>query len=148
MGVFGALAVFISFYFHWPTWVMFIAWISYYLFGQSVKTSAQSFLQIACGIFMGIIMQGAATWSSGIIGPLGFPLAVFILIGSLAYISKIRQLNNIPAWFLGLIVFFGVHPALEPMPVLNIFIPLFFGFLFAFSNDNLVKRVSKVAFNS
>ncbi|HEX9510410.1 MAG TPA: DUF1097 domain-containing protein [Puia sp.] len=147
MGTCGALAVFTSFSLHWPTWVMFIAWVSYYLFGRSLKTAAISLVQIASGIIMGIIMQSSAMGLSGLIGPLGFPVMVFILIGSLAYISKVKLLSNIPAWFIGLIIFFGVHPVIEPVAIIEIFIPIVAGFMFAFLNDNAVSLASRLSGN-
>jgi hypothetical protein len=142
MGACGALAVFTSFSLQWPTWVMFIAWVSYYLFGRSLKTAAISLIQITAGILMGIIMQTAAMGLNGLIGQPGFPIAVFILIGSLAYLSKIKLLSNIPAWFIGLIIFFGVHPPTEPVAIIKIFIPIVAGFGFAFLNDSAVTLVS------
>ncbi len=143
MGAFGAVAVFTSFSLEFPTWVMFIAWVSYYVFGRSFNTSAVALLQIALGITMGAVMQVLAQGLTALIGPLGFPLAVFILIGSLVYIAKVKLLGNIPAWFIGLIIFFGVHPAIEPLPVLGMFIPIIAGFIFAFLNDKAVGLVAK-----
>src|SRR5258708_19452196 len=99
MGTCGALAVFTSFSLHWPTWVMFIAWVSYYLFGRSLKTAAISLVQIASGIIMGIIMQSSAMGLSALIGPLGFPVMVFLLLRSLSFLSKFKLSTNIPQCF-------------------------------------------------
>lgn len=143
MGTFGALAVLISFTLQWPTWVMFIAWVSYYIFGRSLKSSGLSLLQIAGGIAMGVIMQSTAMALNTVFGQFSLPIAVFVLIGSLAYISKIKFLSNIPAWFLGLIIFFGVHPPIEAIRILEIFIPIIAGFVFALSNDSIARLVEK-----
>lgn len=148
MGAFGAVAVFTSVAAQFPTWVMFIAWVSYYAFGRSLKSAAISFLQIVAGIVMGIVMQLLAMALTSVIGQIGFPIAVFIMIGSLIYIAKIKLLSNIPAWFMGLIVFFGVHPAIEPKPILAILIPIVAGFVFAYLNDSAVLKVSKHDNNS
>ncbi len=32
LGLFGAFAVALAFGLQWPAWVMFIAWVSYYIF--------------------------------------------------------------------------------------------------------------------
>ena len=142
MGTFGALAVFTSFAMQWPTWVMFIAWVSYYLFGRSLKTASISLIQITAGILMGIMIQVVAMGLNGLIGQPGFPIAVFFLIGSMAYLSKIKLLSNIPAWFIGLIIFFGVHPPIEPIAMMEMFIPILAGIGFAFLNDRAVTLVS------
>ncbi|WP_271767162.1 DUF1097 domain-containing protein [Aquimarina algiphila] len=143
MGLCGALAVFISFSMGWTTWVMFLAWVSYYLFGKSIKVYIPSFLQIILGIVMGVLIQSLASLLAPVLGVLGFPLIVFVLIGSLAYISKIKELNNIPAWFLGLIIFFGVHPELQIIPVLRLLVPTIAGVVFALINDTGLKYINK-----
>ena len=141
LGLFGAVAVALSFALQWPTWVMFVAWVSYYLFGKTLKTSLPVFIQMALGIVMGILIQGTGKWLSEHLGGFGLPVAVFVFIGSLAYISQLKKLNSIPAWFLGLIIFFGVHPPLAPLPVIKLFIPIIAGFLFAWLNDSVVQQV-------
>ncbi|WP_299547864.1 DUF1097 domain-containing protein [Seonamhaeicola sp.] len=142
MGLCGALAVFISFSMGWATWVMFLSWVSYYLFGKSIKAYIPSFLQIILGIVMGVLIQSLASLLIPATGALGFPITVFILIGSLVYISKIKGLNNIPAWFLGLIIFFGVHPELLVIPVLGLLIPIVAGVVFALINDTGLKYIN------
>ncbi|WP_299070096.1 DUF1097 domain-containing protein [uncultured Aquimarina sp.] len=143
MGLCGALAVFISFSMGWATWVMFLSWVSYYLFGKSIKVYSPSFLQIILGIVMGVLIQSLASLLVPVMGALGFPLTVFVLIGSLAYATKIKGLNNIPAWFLGLIIFFGVHPELKIIPVLGLLVPIVAGVVFALINDTGLKYINK-----
>ena len=143
MGTLGALAVFISFLFHWPTWVLFISWLSYYIFGKSLKFALFILTPITAGIFMGIVIQTLGGFLGKYFGAIGFPVAVFICITSLNYLAKIKLLNNIPAWFIGLIIFFGVHPTIEFKPILSIFIPIIVGFLFAFLNDTISNSIQK-----
>lgn len=38
LGFTGALAIFIASYFTLPPWVLFIAWVSYHLFGTNLTT--------------------------------------------------------------------------------------------------------------
>ncbi|MET3032587.1 DUF1097 domain-containing protein [Flavobacterium johnsoniae] len=140
-GLFGAAAVSISFAAQWPTWVMFIAWVSYYIFGKNIKNSAFAFIQIILGILMGAMIQLTGIFLGSYLGAIGLPVSIFIFIGSLAYISKIKSLSTIPAWFLGLIVFFGIHPKLEPLSLLELGVPLIFGFIFAFLNDTAVHKI-------
>jgi len=142
LGLFGAVAVSVSFAAQWPTWVMFVAWVSFYIFGKTIITSLKAFLQIALGIIMGLSIQLTGMFLSNYFGGLGLPVAVFLFIGSLAYISKIKLLSNIPAWFLGLIIFFGVHPEPEIITLVSLFIPIAAGFVFAFLNDKAMARVS------
>ena len=144
-GLFGAAAVSISFAAQWPTWVMFIAWVSYYIFGKNIKNSAFAFIQIILGILMGAMIQLTGIFLGSYLGAIGLPVSIFIFIGSLAYISKIKSLSTIPAWFLGLIVFFGIHPKLEPLSLLELGVPLIFGFIFAFLNDTAVHKIQSAS---
>lgn len=143
MGILGAVAVFVSFSLQLPTWILFIAWVSYYLFGKSLRTAVVSLIPIVFGMLMGVAIQLTAEGLSGTVGQLGLPLAVFVFIGSLAYLSKIEILSNIPAWFIGLIIFFGAHPPMESIPILRLFIPVIAGFLFAFLNDSAINMAVK-----
>ncbi|MBU2903142.1 DUF1097 domain-containing protein [Maribacter dokdonensis] len=143
MGFFGAFATLISFSFHLPSWVLFLAWISYYLFGKSVKSAIQILLPLTCGILMGITIQLFGGGLSDYLGNFGFPIAVFIWITSLSYFSKIKRLENIPAWFIGLIIFFGLHPKIEIKPMIIIFITIISGFVFAYLNDTMTRLVLK-----
>ena len=140
-GIFGAVAVSISFAAHWPTWVMFIAWVSYYIFGKTWRSSAISFIQILLGIIMGLLIQLIAAFLRNPIGSWSLPLSVFFFIGSMPYIMKLKTFNNIPAWFLGLIVFFGIHPPIEPAALMQLLAPIAGGFILAGLNDATVEKV-------
>jgi len=143
MGTLATLAIFTSFSFQWPTWVLFIAWLSYYIFGKSLKSALYAFLPITAGIALGIAIQLLGSVLSQYFGTIGFPLAVLICITSLGYLSKIKSLSNVPAWFMGLIIFFSVHPHLEAKPILILFIPIIVGFIFAYLNDTITSIIQK-----
>jgi len=143
MGFCGALAILISFSLQLPSWVLFMAWVSYYLFGKSLKSVLYTIIPITSGIIMGIMIKLLGGGLSLYLGILGFPLAVFIFITSLTYLSKIKGLHNIPAWFIGLIIFFGVHPNIEIKPIMLIFSSITLGFIFAFLNDTMTTLIQK-----
>lgn len=139
MGLFGCLAVFSSISLAFPGWVLFITWVCFYLFGTSLKKSANVYLQIVLGIGLGISIELTAGLFSHAVGGLGLYLAIFMLIGSLAFLTKIQGLNDIAAWFIGLIVFFGTEPPLDPAPVIRLLLlPLAAGFIFGYTLDTIV----------
>jgi len=144
LGLFGAIAVMVSFSLQWPTWVMFVAWVSFYIFGKSLQTSLKAFLQIMLGMILAILIQLTARWLTSFIGPIGFPVSVFFYIGSLAFLSRIRGLDNIPAWFMGLIILFGIHPKLELFEVSKLLIPIAAGFVFAWLNNRVVEKLHAI----
>jgi hypothetical protein len=142
MGSFGALAVFLSFTFGWPGWVLFMAWVCFYLFGKSLKKSLNIYLQIVLGIVLGILIETLGQFLSAVIGNMfGFYLAILLLIGSLAFSTKIKGLGDIAAWFIGLIVFFGAEPPLALVSVARtLLLPLAAGFLFGYGLDTFLDK--------
>lgn len=141
MGLFGTLAVFLSISIGWPGWVLFIAWVSFYLFGKSLKKSLNIYLQIILGIGLGVLIEMFGKLFSERIGMWGLYLAVFLLIGSLAFLTKIKGLRDLAAWFIGLIVFFGVEPHLEVVSIARLLLlPLAVGFLFGYTLDTILTK--------
>jgi hypothetical protein len=145
MGLFGSAAVMLSEIMQWQGWVLFIAWVSFYLFGKSLKRSISIFLQIALGITLGVLIRTTGTVFAEAIGLFGLPLAVFLFIGLLAFITKIKGLTDIAAWFIGLIVFFGTHPPLEFTSIARLLLPLAAGFTFGWLLETVTKLVHPVA---
>lgn len=139
LGLFGAIAVYVSNEMEWPTWVLFITWVSYYLFGKSPRALIWPFIQIMMGIAMGVLIRLSVQWLGNTAWSM--PLAVFFFIGSLAYFGRYTKLNNIPAWFLGLIVFFGAHPPLDFSSIISLLVPLTAGLLFAWLNDSVLQKL-------
>jgi hypothetical protein len=137
LGVLSATAVSLAVAFHWPSWVIFLAWISYYVFGKSVKTALQTLLQMLLGITMGIFIELATKGLSVFLGGFSLPITVFLLVGSLAFLTSIKPLNNVFGWNLGLILYFGVHPKVEIIPMLSLLAPVLTGFTFAWINDSM-----------
>lgn len=141
MGLCGALAVFLSISVGWPGWVLFMAWVSFYLFGKSLKKSLNIYLQITLGIGLGILIETFGKLFSESIGMWGLYLAIFLLIGSLAFFTRIKGLRDIAAWFIGLIVFFGVAPHIEILRIAKmLLLPLAAGFLFGYVLDAIVTK--------
>ncbi|TYP98195.1 uncharacterized protein DUF1097 [Tenacibaculum adriaticum] len=140
IGLFGAVALSLASFFAWPSWVLFIAWISFSFYGKSVKKSINIYLEIILGIFMGVLIEVLGDSLSIFIGSFSSPLALFLLTSSLPFITKIKGLDDIEAWFIGMIVFFGVHPPLELVHIIKLFPPLAAGFIFAYVLDTTVTK--------
>ena len=92
---------------------------------------------------MGVLIQVAAALFRNLIGNLSLPVSVFFFIGSMPYIMKLKTFNNIPVWFLGLIVFFGVHPPIAAVALMELLIPIAAGFILAGLNDAAVEKVMR-----
>ncbi len=141
MGLTGAIAVFTASYFGIPTWVLFTAWVSYYLFGANLKTALLTFTQQILGILIAIIIQYLGTNLSEHSASFGFPAAVLIVMVGVFYISKLKHLNNIPAYFLGMIVWFGSNAEIAINNISLLGITLLSGYIFAWANVGLSNKI-------
>ncbi|WP_415405789.1 DUF1097 domain-containing protein [Sulfurovum sp. CS9] len=143
LGVVAAISVFISSSLALPTWVLFIAWTSYYLFEANLKSASIVLVQQILGIFIAIVIQYGGTRLSHPLGELGFPLMVFVVMTAIFYISKLKYINNIPAYFLGMIVWFGsqTEPNLKTIIVLSL--TLIAGYFFAWLNIIIGQKIQE-----
>ncbi len=141
MGAIGALAVFTASYLGIPTWVLFIAWTSYYLFGTKIKNAFLVFVQQTLGILIAMIIQYFGIYFSEILGISGFSIVVFIVMIGVFYISKLKYLNNIPAYFLGMIIWFGSSAEISINIFLLLVTALVFGYIFAYVNVSINRTI-------
>ena len=76
-----------------------------------------------------------------ILGEIGLYISIFLLISSLAFLIKIKGLNDLTAWFFGLIVFFGIEPKIQVYDIFHLLlIPLIIGFVFGYLVDKIVPK--------
>lgn len=141
MGLAGALAVFTASFFGLPTWVLFMAWVSYYLFGTKVKIASLIMIQQVFGILIAMIIQYLGTYFSGFLGSFGFPMVVFFVMIGVYFISKQKYFNNIPAYFLGMIIWFGSKAEIDINIFLLLIITLLSGYAFAWVNVKISDRI-------
>jgi Protein of unknown function (DUF1097) len=96
----------------WPVWAMFMGWVAFFTRGHSAWDAFTSYLCLAIGIAFG----GGAALAVGalmpLIGPFAFGPVVFVVAIVVVSLRAAGPINNVPAYFLGLITFFAAH--LEP----------------------------------
>lgn len=145
-GLLGAIALALCIYLNWPAWILFIAWVSYHLYGRSWRISIQVFFVIILGFLLGFLIRLTGDWLTRSIGGFGLPLAGFFFIGALPYIARFRSLASIAAWFIGLAICLGTPQPIDPERLPGLFLPLVFGFTFAWlidSTDRWLMRRGK-----
>lgn len=145
MGFTGAIAVLTASYFGLPTWVLFMAWVSYYLFGTKTKTAFLILIQQVFGILIAMTIQYLGAFLSETLGVFGFSIVVFIVMIGVFYISKLKYLNNIPAYFLGMIVWFGSNSEIDINILSLLGITLLSGYAFAWINVSISERIESKA---
>ena len=56
MGLFGAIAVFVSITLGWKVWVLFLAWVCFYIYGKKTLKLFSIYIQIILGIDLSILI--------------------------------------------------------------------------------------------
>lgn len=141
MGITGATAVFTASYFGLSTWVLFMACVSYYLFGTNIKTAFLIFIQQVFGILIAIIIQYLGSYLSETFTSFGFPIIVFIIMIGVFYLKKLKYLNIIPAYFLGMIIWFGSKSEVNISIFSLLTITLLIGYIFAWINVSISEQI-------
>lgn len=93
------------------TFVTFICWAAYFLFGADLKGAWSGFLGLIVGIIAAILMFVLVGVFAGMglsVGIVAIPLAVIILVIFMLLCEKLPYFNNVAAIFLGTGIFFGL----------------------------------------
>ncbi|HYH15840.1 MAG TPA: DUF1097 domain-containing protein [Flavisolibacter sp.] len=141
-GTLAALAVFIAGQTASPVWVIFISWLSYYLFGKSIKAALNTYVLILLGMALAMMIVSANHVLMPILGTKAIFIVVFVLIGSLTFIEGCKWFGNLAAYFMGLIIFFGTQKEVDIMTFIDLSIPLLTGLTIAWLAITLRTKVA------
>lgn len=138
VGVMSAIAVMLTLQLNLYTWVLFMGWVSFFVFGKEPKQILFSFIQIVLGMGVGILMMVKGHFLTDLIGEAGPPIAIIIVMAIFMYfIPNLKPINTIPAYFMGIIIFFGTHPELKVMEIGLILLTVIIGFSFAWTTQKI-----------
>lgn len=130
-GTLATLAVLVSVLFHLPTWILFLGWISYALFGNSPKKAINTFVLILLGVVMSVLIEVFGESLAPVMGETGILLAVFVFIGALTFLEGHQWFGNLAAYFFGMIIYFGLDMSLEISALIEVSLSLAIGLSFA-----------------
>ncbi|CAD5110485.1 DUF1097 domain-containing protein [Zestomonas carbonaria] len=100
-----------------PVWAMFVGWVAFFTRGVNARDGA---INLAC-VWLGLAFGVAAALAVGALTPplgrLALPAVVFAVAIIVVSLRGLPLLNNVLAYFLGLIAFFASHlePSLESL---------------------------------
>ncbi|OLF56476.1 DUF1097 domain-containing protein [Pseudomonas chlororaphis] len=98
-----------------PVWAMFVGWVAFFSRGLTLR---DGLINLGC-VLTGLAVGMAAALSIGALspslGPWALPLVVFGVAMLVVSLRSLRVMNNLVAYFLGLIAWFAAHlePSLE-----------------------------------
>ncbi|MCX2680364.1 DUF1097 domain-containing protein [Galbibacter sp. EGI 63066] len=143
LGALASSATLFTFTTSLPTWVLFLGWTSYFLLGKNVKSSLLVFIQQLLGILLAILIIAFGNFLVEKLGAIWFHLSVAIILTAVFYVTKLKTLNVLPAYFLGMIIWFGLNTTPTWEETTKAGIALFAGFVFGWINDNLNKKLTR-----
>jgi hypothetical protein len=95
-----------------PIWAMFVGWVAFFSRGLTLR---DGLVNLSC-VLMGIVFGMSAALSIGVLTPslgmFALPVVVFVVAMIVVSLRALPVMNNIVAYFLGLIAYFAAH--LEP----------------------------------
>jgi len=92
------------------TYISFISWAAYFLFGADIKGAAKALSSMVAGVVAAILIFvlsiafGFAPWWA-------VPLAVVILVVPMCFGEKVKIINNVAAIFMGTGIYFSLSAA-------------------------------------
>ncbi|GAA3097748.1 hypothetical protein GCM10010520_49160 [Rhizobium viscosum] len=93
----------------WPVWAMFMGWVGFFTRGHSAKEALFSYLCLTIGIAFGVGAAACVGALMPFVGHYAFGIVVFAVALVVVSLRALAPINNIPAYFLGLITFFAAH---------------------------------------
>jgi hypothetical protein len=111
----AATAALISILLGYAIWAMFIGWVAYSTRGHTLRRGLANLGCTILGIGIGVCATRAIDTLMPIFGLLSFAPVLFTITAIVIALRAIPPLNNVPAYFLGLICFFAgsVEPTLD-----------------------------------
>ncbi|HEY0121187.1 MAG TPA: DUF1097 domain-containing protein [Rhizobium sp.] len=129
----------------WPVWAMFVGWVAFFTGGHSAKAAICSYLCVAIGIALGAFAAIGVGTLLPLIDYLAFGAVVFVVAVIVVSLRAAPFLNNIPAYFLGLITFFASHLAPELPAFLELAAVSALGSFAAWTAHRLQSRLAQHA---
>ncbi|WP_225774675.1 DUF1097 domain-containing protein [Pseudomonas sp. Marseille-Q5115] len=98
-----------------PVWAMFIGWIAFFSTGHTIRTGLASYAGVLIGIALGMGAAIVIATLGPSLGKLALPTVVFVVAMLVVSLRAAPVMNNVLAYFLGLVSFFAAHlePSLE-----------------------------------
>jgi hypothetical protein len=112
-GSIAALATAVCLQFGLPLWLLFLAWVSYFLLGARPALVPGFVAAFSVGLALGWVIVGLGTaWQPGL-GACAFPLAVACVAGGVMLTEGLPRVDAIPAYYLGIVAYFALGGRLQ-----------------------------------
>jgi hypothetical protein len=108
--VIAAAAAFLSETVGLPAWAMFVGWVAWFTRPASALHGVHAVISLWAGMLLAVAGHFIVAFLSPSIGVAALPVAVFVLACVAVGMRTTPVLDNMLAWFVGLVAFFALHP--------------------------------------
>ena len=110
--------------------MIFLSWLSYFVFGTTTRAAAFATAQILLGLLVGVGILLVTALFAPALGDFALGASVALFAGLLTLLEDRPPLNVIPAYYIGAVTLFasGLEPTL--MSVVQLAVPVLVGFGF------------------
>ncbi len=109
-GIVAAVAAFGSVLLSLEPWVMFAGWVAWFTRPTSTIQGVYAIICLWLGLVLAVLGTLSVETFSPVIGPVALPLTVFVLAIVAVGLRTTPVLNNMLAWFVGLVTLFAAEP--------------------------------------
>ena len=109
-GIVAAVAAFGSVLLSLEPWAMFVGWVAWFTRPASLVQGINAIVCLWLGLVLAVLGHFSVEIFSPAIGLAALPLTVFFLAIVAVGLRTTPVLNNMLAWFLGLVAFFAAEP--------------------------------------
>lgn len=129
VGMIAAFAIFLSTQFQLQAWALFLAWVGYFVFGPNIRDASFAWLHTIIGLVLATILIASALALQPLYGDWALVGLVFFLATMLTFMEPLKPMNNIPAYYIGMIIVFasGLPPTVSTVFLLAIPTTIGFG---------------------
>ena len=98
-----------------PPWAALAGWMAYYTRGSTLRDGAYNLACAVTGLGLAIVAQTVEAGMQPSLGIYALPLALLFAVGSIYLLKLMTGVDNIPSYFIGLLVMFAsqLEPSLD-----------------------------------
>ncbi len=109
-GIVAAVAAFGSVLLSLEPWAMFAGWVAWFTRPTSTTQGVYAIICLWLGMVLAVLGLFSVETFSPLVGPAALPLTVFVLAIVAVGLRTAPVVNNVLAWFVGLVTFYAAEP--------------------------------------
>tara|TARA_Y100001968_G_scaffold278739_1_gene274227 strand:+ start:4479 stop:4970 length:492 start_codon:yes stop_codon:yes gene_type:complete len=128
---------------NWPVWAMFVGWVAFFTGKDTFSGVLATFGCLAFGLIAGNLAGLAIGSMAPKIGFWAIAPVVFVVAFIVVSLRGLSVMNNITAYFLGLITFFAAHISPGISSTISLVVVTALGLIAAYCTASLQRKLTQ-----